>query len=72
MAHRMAASGGMSKFYAPFANKSSEVMDYHMASDWCLPGLGDTGAHLSVIIDAGWTSYMLSHWYHSRTRYNII
>lgn len=27
-----------------------------------LPGLGDAGAHVSQIMDAGWPSFMLSHW----------
>ena len=26
------------------------------------PGLGDAGAHVSQIMDAGWSSFMLSHW----------
>jgi len=27
-----------------------------------LPGLGDAGAHVSQIMDAGWPSFMLAHW----------
>ncbi len=27
------------------------------------PGLGDAGAHVSQIMDAGWSSFVLSHWY---------
>ena len=27
-----------------------------------LPGLGDAGAHVSQIMDAGWPSFMLSYW----------
>ena len=26
------------------------------------PGLGDAGAHVSQIMDAGWSSFVLSHW----------
>ena len=26
------------------------------------PGLGDAGAHVSQIMDAGWSSFMLSYW----------
>ena len=33
-----------------------------MNRDWVVPGLGDAGAHVSVIIDAGWPSFLLSHW----------
>lgn len=27
-----------------------------------IPGLGDVGAHVSQIMDAGWASFMLAHW----------
>ena len=39
-----------------------QVMELHLGSNWCLPGVGDTGAHLSIIIDAGWPIFVLSHW----------
>jgi N-acyl-D-aspartate/D-glutamate deacylase len=31
-------------------------------SDHIYPGLGDAGAHVSQIMDAGWSSFMLSYW----------
>lgn len=31
-------------------------------SDHIYPGLGDAGAHVSQIMDAGWASFMLSYW----------
>jgi len=31
-------------------------------SDNIFPGLGDAGAHVSQIMDAGWSSFVLSHW----------
>lgn len=37
-------------------------MDFHLSTDWCLPGLGDAGAHLGTIIDAGWPTWVLNHW----------
>jgi N-acyl-D-aspartate/D-glutamate deacylase len=64
-------SEGKTMFYAPFANKLNDVMELHLRSDWCLPGLGDSGAHLSSIIDAGWTSYMLSYWHRERGFFSI-
>ena len=27
------------------------------------PGLGDAGAHVSQIMDAGWSTFILSYWY---------
>ena len=40
-------------------------------SDHLYPGLGDAGAHVSQIMDAGWPSFMLSHW-HRRTGFYSI
>ena len=37
----------------------------------CLPGVGDTGAHLSIIIDAGWPIFVLSHWHRERGFYSL-
>lgn len=31
-------------------------------SDHIYPGLGDAGAHVSQIMDAGWSSFILSYW----------
>jgi hypothetical protein len=31
-------------------------------SENIFPGLGDAGAHVSQIMDAGWSSFVLSHW----------
>lgn len=35
------------------------------------PGLGDAGAHVGQIMDAGWTSFMLSHWYRETGYYSL-
>jgi len=32
------------------------------ASEYLIPGLGDVGAHVSMIMDAGWPSFMLSYY----------
>lgn len=31
-------------------------------SDHCFPSLGDAGAHVSQIMDAGWASFVLAYW----------
>ncbi|HIG43737.1 MAG: amidohydrolase family protein [bacterium] len=35
------------------------------------PGLGDAGAHVSQIMDAGWSSFVLSHWYRETGYYTL-
>ena len=40
-------------------------------SDNIYPGLGDAGAHVSQIMDAGWSSFVLSHWYRETGYFTI-
>ena len=35
------------------------------------PGLGDAGAHVSQIMDAGWSTFLLSHWVRDAGRYTM-
>ena len=39
--------------------------------EWAMPGLGDAGAHVSQMIDSGWTSFVLSHWHRDVGLYAI-
>ncbi len=34
-----------------------------ISSDFCIPSLGDAGAHVSQIMDSGWATFVLSHWH---------
>jgi N-acyl-D-amino-acid deacylase len=45
-----------------FATNLEEQADL-FKSDNVYPGLGDAGAHVSQICDAGWSSFVLSHWH---------
>ena len=45
-----------------FAQNMKEQEDL-FKSDNIYPGLGDAGAHVSQIMDAGWSSFVLSHWH---------
>lgn len=36
-----------------------------------LPGLGDAGAHVSQVMDAGWASFVLSHWVRETGLYTL-
>ena len=58
-------------FPSPVVHLHQDVMELHLASNWCLPGVGDTGAHLSVIIDAGWPTFVLSHWHRDTGFYSL-
>ncbi|MCH7742847.1 MAG: amidohydrolase family protein [Proteobacteria bacterium] len=45
-----------------FATSLKEQADL-FKSDNIYPGLGDAGAHVSQIMDAGWSSFVLSYWH---------
>ncbi len=51
-------------------NPNLEALEELLASDYVLPSLGDAGAHVGQIMDAGWTSFVLSHWVRERQLYS--
>ena len=42
-----------------------------ITTDWAMPGLGDAGAHVSQMIDSGWSTFVLSHWHRDTGVYTI-
>ena len=58
----MLETDGKAVFHMPFFNMDFDEVEDLMNRDWVVPGLGDAGAHVAVIIDAGWPSFLLSHW----------
>ena len=42
-----------------------------MGEDWVVPGVGDAGAHVSLIMDAGWTSFFISHWFRDQGAFSL-
>ncbi len=40
-------------------------------SERAFPSLGDAGAHVSQIMDAGWPSFVLSYWVRERGLYSM-
>ena len=46
-----------------FQKNMTELKDLLTKSSHIYPSLGDAGAHVSQIMDAGWASFILSYWY---------
>ncbi|MGY8852869.1 MAG: N-acyl-D-amino-acid deacylase family protein [Pseudomonadales bacterium] len=67
----MLVTNGKAAFHQPFFNKDFDAVEDLMNRDWVVPGLGDAGAHVSVIIDAGWPSFLLSHWVRDEQKLNL-
>ncbi|MDH5670694.1 MAG: amidohydrolase family protein [Myxococcales bacterium] len=55
-------SQGKALFTLRMFNQSVKACADLISSERCLPGLGDAGAHVSQIMDSGWTSFVLAHW----------
>ena len=62
---------GRALFTLRMFNLSLEALEDLFHSDHVLPALGDAGAHVSQIMDAGWATFVLSHWVRERGVYSI-
>ena len=54
---------GRALFTLRALNRNLEALSKAISADFCLPGLGDAGAHVSQIMDSGWTTFSISHWH---------
>jgi N-acyl-D-aspartate/D-glutamate deacylase len=55
-------TNGRALFNLRMFNRDLNALGDLFRSSHCLPSLGDAGAHVSQIMDAGWPSFVLSHW----------
>ena len=61
----MLGDEGRAFLYAPFANFADGTLDAchdMLAHPHTVPGLGDGGAHVSIISDGSFPTYLLAHW----------
>ena len=59
-------SRGRSSFYYPFLNQDLDAVADFVRNPVCAMGLGDSGAHVGQIIDAGQATWLLKHWVRER------
>lgn len=64
-------SAGKALFTIRFFNQNVDALAELISTDWCLPGLGDAGAHVSQIMDSGWATFVLSHWARDAGLYTV-
>ena len=62
---------GKALFNLRMFNRSLKALGDLFRHERCLPSLGDAGAHVSQIMDAGWPSFVLSHWVRETGLYSI-
>ncbi|MBU6269917.1 MAG: amidohydrolase family protein [Betaproteobacteria bacterium] len=59
-------SHGKALFTLRMFNPNLTGLEHMFRSRHCFPSLGDAGAHVSQVMDAGWATFMLSYWVRER------
>lgn len=62
---------GKALFHMRGFNVNLEHLEKLITTDWAMPGLGDAGAHVSQMIDSGWSTFILSHWHRDSGVYSL-
>ena len=62
---------GRALFNLRMFNQSLKELGDLFRSEHIFPSLGDAGAHVSQIMDAGWPSFVLSHWIRDAGLYSL-
>ena len=64
-------SDGQALFLLRMFNSSMDALARVLSSDFVLPGLGDAGAHVGMVMDSGWGTFVLSHWHREVGLYSL-
>ena len=67
----MLETDGKALFHMRGFNVNLDQLEEMITTDWAMPGLGDAGAHVSQMIDSGWSTFVLSHWHRDAGVYSI-
>lgn len=66
-----AESEGQALFAVRLFNRNMESLARLISEPFCMPGLGDAGAHVGQIMDSGWGTFVLSHWVRDQKLYTL-
>ena len=64
-------TGGRALFNLRMFNRNLAALADLFRNENILPSLGDAGAHVSQIMDAGWSSFILSYWVREAGLYSV-
>jgi len=64
-------TNGKALFTFRMFNLNLEALGDMFKSERVFPSLGDAGAHVSQIMDAGWATFVLSHWVRATGLYSM-
>ena len=65
------AEDGMALFNYPFINPEMEAVERMLNDPNVVLGLGDSGAHCGVVMDAGLPTHFLTYWVRERGKFSI-
>ncbi|MFP6823110.1 MAG: amidohydrolase family protein [Pseudomonadales bacterium] len=64
-------TNGKALFHMRGFNVNLDSVEELITTEWAMPGLGDAGAHVSQMIDSGWSTFILSHWHRDSGVYSL-
>lgn len=64
-------SDGKTLFTQRYFNKNLNALANLLSCEFCLPSLGDAGAHVSQVTDGGWATFVLSYWCREAGLYSL-
>ena len=64
-------TNGQALFHMRGFNVNLDSLEELITTEWAMPGLGDAGAHVSQMIDSGWSTFILSHWHRDSGVYSL-
>lgn len=64
-------TNGKALFHMRGFNVDLKDLETLIQTEWAMPGLGDAGAHVSQMIDSGWSTFILSHWHRDSGVYTL-
>ncbi len=62
---------GKALFTLRMFNADMDALAHMFRSENCFPSLGDAGAHVTQVMDAGWATFVLSHWVRETGFFNM-
>ena len=62
---------GKALFTLRFFNQNIDAVAKAISSEFCLPSLGDAGAHVGQVMDSGWATFVLTHWHREKALFTL-
>jgi N-acyl-D-aspartate/D-glutamate deacylase len=67
----MLSTGGLGLLYYPVLNQDLDAVASMLCNEDVLVGVADAGAHVALTMDAGQSTYLLSHWVRDQGLFDI-